>query len=156
MIQIRKAELKDAEAISALVLANAARTLRAHYTEEQWAVFTKYYSPEAVRFKIVTQEVYCGEIGGRLVGTVAMANGFVLGFYTDPELIGRGIGTQLMQYLEEEARKMGIRVLELAASPVGVAYYSRHGWEMVGEEEFVYEGVGFWEVRMKKRLEARG
>jgi N-acetylglutamate synthase-like GNAT family acetyltransferase len=144
LLSIRRAQLSDAEAISELVLR--------YYSPIQWEVFASYYSIEAVQKKIQTQDVFCGEIDGKLAGTVAMENAFVLGFYTHNDFLGRGIGTQMMEYLEIYARSQGIKELQLAASPVGVAYYLKHGWTSLDEEDFFYEGVLFRETRMKKTL----
>lgn len=149
---IRQANLLDAAKISELVLSNARETLFEYYSPVQWEVFKKYYSPEAVIEKMKTQTIFCGVLDEQLVGTVALENAFVLGFYTHTGYLGKGIGSKMMEYLEKEAKAKGISELELAASPVGVAYYLKHGWEKVNEEDFIYEGVLFRETRMRKRL----
>ena len=146
--------MADAGLISELVLANAEKTLYEFYSPIQQKVFAKYYSRDAVIEKIATQDILCGELNNQVVGTVALKDAFVLGFYTHPDYLGKGIGTVLMQALERMASQNGIYELELAASPVGVAYYIKHGWELVGEEDFDYEGVLFRETRMRKRLTA--
>ncbi len=151
-LTIRRASQSDAAAIGELVLLNARKTLFQFYSTLQWEVFSRYYSTEAVLAKLDTQIIFCGEINEQLVATVAIENGFVLGFYTHPDHLGRGIGTSMMEYLEQEAKAQGILELELAASPVGVAYYLKHGWEKVDEEDFYYEGVLFRETRMRKKL----
>ena len=138
--------------ISALVLSNAGKTLQQYYSPIQWEVFQTYYSIEAVLKKLETQVVFCGEFNDVMVGTVAIEQGFVLGFYTHVDYLGLGIGTRLMQYLEKYCSEVGNNQLELAASPVGVAYYLKHGWETVGEEDFYYEGVLFRETRMRKTV----
>lgn len=149
-IQIRKAGLTDAAALSDLVLRNARQTLFPHYSTEQWNVFIQYYSVEAVEEKIRTQEVFIAFDGDRMAGTIALEEGFVLGFYTGPSFMGRGVGTALLQFLESYAGEKGLEQLELAASPVAVSFYTQRGWEVVGEEWFVYKGVKFWETRMRR------
>ena len=149
-LQIQAATPADATAISALVLRNAQDSLRPVYTAEQWAVFIQYYAQEAVEEKIRHQEVFVAFDGGRLAGTIALEDSFVLGFYTDTDYLGRGVGTALLQYLERHASAKGLTELELAASPVAVGFYAQRGWEVVGEEWFVYKGVRFWETRMRR------
>lgn len=113
-------------------------------------MFAKYYSPEAVEKKIRSQQVFCAEVEGVLAGTIALDVDFVLGFYTHPSFFRRGIGARLLAHLEQQAWAQGVKVLELAASPVGIAFYEKRGWERVGEEDFYYEGVGFREMRMRR------
>ncbi len=149
-LQIQAATQADAKAISALVLRNARETLQPHYTAEQWSVFIQYYAQEAVEEKIRCQDVFVAYDGDRLVGTIALEDFFVLGFYTAADYLGRGVGTALLQYLERHAAAKGLTTLELAASPVAVGFYTQRGWEVVGEEWFEYKGVQFWETRMRR------
>lgn len=149
-IKIQPATPAHAAALSDLVLRNARQMLFPHYSLEQWDVFLQYYSVEAVEEKIRTQDVFIAFEHDRLAGTIALEDGFVLGFYTDPSFMGRGVGTALLQFLEQYAGEKGLAQLELAASPVAVSFYKQRGWEVVGEEWFVYKGVKFWETRMRK------
>lgn len=151
-IQIQPARISQAEAISQLVLRNSVQTLQPHYSAEQWSVFLQYYSVEAVIEKIRSQQVFCAYDEDRLAGTIALEGNMVLGFYTDPEMMGRGIGSALLTHLELFAASQNIRELELAASPVAVSFYEQRGWEKVGEEWFIYHGVPFWETRMRKAV----
>ena len=149
---IRPATIADALAISELVHRNSRETLLPHYSPEQWAVFVQYYSLAAVEEKIRTQDVFVAIIDNEMVGTIALEDDMVLGFYTHPAHMGKGIGTAVLNHLEQHARAKGLDHLQLAASPVAVSFYEERGWQRLGEEWFVYGGVRFWETRMRKEL----
>lgn len=151
-LEIQAATLSDAAAISELVLHNSQKTLLPHYAPEQWAVFVQYYSLAAVEEKIRTQDVFVASIDHELVGTIALEADMVLGFYTHPDHMGKGIGSAVLSHLEQHARTKGLDHLQLAASPVAVSFYEERGWQRLGEEWFVYGGVRFWETRMRKEL----
>src|ERR1700744_2416184 len=107
-IHIRPATLSDSKELSDLILENAKVTLMPHYSDEQFQTFSKYYSPEEVAKKINTQTVFCAQRNGEIVGTSALLDDFVLGFYTRVQNLNEGIGKLLLAHLEQHAFSNGI------------------------------------------------
>lgn len=151
-ILIRRAILNDAEVLSQLICENAYALLRTHYSEEQWNVFLKYYSPEVMADKIKRQTIYCAIEGDTVVGCVGLDHDFVVGFYTRLNKRNHGIGRLLMNHLESHARMKGLKILQLAASPEGLGFYYKNGWEKVRDIEIDHYGVTFYETLMVKNL----
>ncbi|SEW52757.1 GNAT family N-acetyltransferase [Chitinophaga arvensicola] len=151
-IQIRRAQLTDAAALSELICENAQQLLKPHYSEAQWTIFIQYYSIAVLREKISKQVVFCAEKDGVIVGTVALDGDFVVGFYTRLQQVNQGIGKLLMAHLEAYALSNGLTTLQLAASPEGLAFYAKNGWQYVKDYTFEYYGVGFEETLMQKPL----
>ncbi|WP_162618665.1 GNAT family N-acetyltransferase [Pedobacter yulinensis] len=154
-ISIRPATAADAAALSEMICANAKTTLLPHYSREQWQIFLNYYSPEAMHAKIEKQHIFCAWFDGKIVGTVALENAFVYGFYTRLEYRNMGIGQFMMQHLERFAIAIGISSIELAASPEGLSFYLANGWEKVKDITIEHGGVGFQETLMVKHLESQ-
>jgi len=151
-LTIRRAFECDAEELSQLICENAKAMLAPHYSKEQWDIFITYYSPEVIREKINRQIVFCCELKGKIVGSVALDNDFVVGFYTHLEYLHQGIGTALMNHLEAFASEKSLKEIQLAASPVGLNFYIKNGWKKVKDITIDYYGVGFEETLMVKRL----
>ena len=151
-IKIRRAIKSDAQDLSKLILENANSTLLPHYNEEQWAVFTKYYSIEETEKKIKEWVFFCADIEGEIAGAVALNNNFVVGFYTKLAFLRKGIGQMLMKHIEEYASQNDISELQLAASPEGLEFYLKHDWKKIKARIFYHYGVGFEETLMSKNL----
>ncbi|MGL2986752.1 GNAT family N-acetyltransferase [Flavobacterium sp. RSSA_27] len=149
---IAKAKVIDAEALSVLILNNANFYLKPFYSEQQWAIFKSYYSTEAVQQKILKQKVFCAKQNGSIVGTIALDGNYIVGFYTHVDYAKKGIGSNLLHYIEKEAQAIGHFEIYLASSPVGVAFYLKYGWQIVEELAIDYLGVPFIETKMKKQL----
>jgi GNAT superfamily N-acetyltransferase len=150
---IRTATPADAEPLARLIAANAWATLAPYYSAVQMEAFLDYYSPPAMKEKIASQFVYCAETDGQLSGTIALTtNGFVVGFYTHADYLGQGIGKALMQHIEQVALQKSFREIRLTASPVGLGFYYKLGWEKLSDYLFQHLGVGFKETLMAKRL----
>lgn len=151
-IHIRKATLSDAKQLSDLICENAQKLLKPHYSNEQWNIFIRYYSEAVLAEKITSQTVFCAEREGQILGTVALDGDFVVGFYTRLQNVNQGIGRQLMLHLETYAQNKGLTMLQLAASPEGLAFYYKNGWQKVKDFTIEHYGVGFEETLMTKSI----
>lgn len=151
-ITIRPAQPSDATQLSELIIENAEYTLKPHYNDEQWNVFLRYYEIAEVTKKIQTQKVFCATREEEIVGTIALDNDLVVGFYTRLQNLNQGIGKLLMQHVEHYAKENGLQSIQLAASPVGLAFYYKNGWQKVRAYVFEYLGVAFDETLMVKTI----
>ncbi|MGY3211848.1 GNAT family N-acetyltransferase [Mucilaginibacter sp. HD30] len=152
-LQTRRAEQADAKILSDLICETAHALLRPHYTEQQWAIFIKYYSEQVLKEKIAKQVVFCAVQGDVILGTAALDGNFVVGFYTRLQYINQGIGKFIMSSLESYAESQGLSELQLAASPEGLSFYYKNGWEKVKDFTVEHYGVGFDETLMTKKLQ---
>ncbi|RYY62327.1 MAG: GNAT family N-acetyltransferase [Chitinophagaceae bacterium] len=151
-IEIRNAVVSDAKEISELVLENALALLKPYYSDEQWNVFARYYSVDEMEGKLKKEATFCAVKDDRIVGTVSLKDDFVLGFYTRLQHLKQGIGKTLMDHLEAFALDRGISELQLAASPIGLSFYYKYGWEKIRDFTAEHFGVGFEETLMRKKL----
>jgi GNAT superfamily N-acetyltransferase len=154
-LQTRRAELTDAKILSDLICETAETLLRPHYSDQQWAIFIKYYSEEIMKQKIADQIVFCAVQGDMILGTAALDGNFVVGLYTRLQYINQGIGKFIMSSLESYAKSKGLSDLQLAASPEGLLFYYKNGWEKVKDFTIEHYGVGFDETLMIKKLQKR-
>jgi len=67
----------------------------------------------------------------------------------DPDLQKHGIGTKLIEFAENEARKAGFSRVFLHARKTAIGFYERLGFSVMGEE---FEEVSIPHFMMKKEL----
>ena len=131
-IPIRPADQTDAEAITMLIR----RTLRvsnaADYSVSEINRVYAGFSRERVLARIRSQDVFVAEIDGEIVGTVAYARGQLWALFVSPERQRLGLGTLLVDHIEDFARQRGLEKLELSASLTGVEFYERLGYQRLG------------------------
>jgi N-acetylglutamate synthase-like GNAT family acetyltransferase len=61
----------------------------------------------------------------------ATENARLRAFFVDPAVTKRGIATLILDRAEHDARAAGFRVIELMATPTGIAFYERRAYETV-------------------------
>ncbi len=151
-ITISPATSEEAEALSRLICDNALHTLSGYYSPLQMETFLKYYAPAQVLDKIGHQLVFCAMQGGAIIGTVALEDDLIVGFYTHKDHLGKGVGTLLLRHIEQIALQNGFHEVQLSASPAARGYYLKQGFDEVSPCVFTYLGVDFDETFMRKQL----
>jgi GNAT superfamily N-acetyltransferase len=76
----------------------------------------------------------CGLIAGFYrLRELMERRGEVVAFFVAPEKLRQGVGRQLWASLEEDARTLGIKTIEIDADPYAVPFYEAMGAEVVGQ-----------------------
>ena len=96
---------------------------------ETWAATL---TVEGMERKVRELEIWVAEVRGAVVGWGAIRGDRLEGLYTDPEFTGRGVGTELLNLLEELMRGRGIPAIMAEASANAEEFYRRRGYEPVG------------------------
>lgn len=112
------------------------------------------------------EEVLVAEMERRVVGIVTVENRGedleLINIDVPRDLQGRGIGSEMVRFVEERARREGKRAVTLGTSrnAAGVPWKSLPWWQargyrVTGEEENAWTrsiGIGVREIRMRKDL----
>ncbi len=89
--------------------------------------------------------VFLAKRGNDLVGSVGLVDfdeleefrhltPWIAAFVVNPQLRGNGIGTQILELLEEKARSLGIEVLHLWTEDQG-NFYRKRGYQLLASSE---------------------
>lgn len=98
--------------------------------------------PDAIELpavQIERGEVLVAEIGDRVVGFAAIVSGDraaeLDGLFVEPEFWRRGIGSALVEAVTHEARRKGLSLLTVVASPTALEFYLGCGFSVEGAAE---------------------
>lgn len=70
-----------------------------------------------------------------VLGVGVLAGSDIRACYLAPEYLHRGIGKQILETLEAEARRQGVTKLKLGSTRYAVSFYQRNGFQLQGEGE---------------------
>ena len=125
--------------ISRLIVRALRKSNLADYGHAAIETMAVNFSPTEVARRMHERLVYVAFAGDELVGTVSLSPERVNTVFVDPSHQGRGIGAQMMQFVENVARRQGRRSVCLTSSLTAVNFYRKLGYE--GEERQVRHGV---------------
>jgi putative acetyltransferase len=159
-IHVRLAVTSDAEAIVRTHHDAVWNTARNHYPPEileTWAVKLTDDNYEQVRQEIADPEmvVLIAESHAHVAGfgMIVPADEELRAVYVDPVFGRQGVGTAILNRLEETARERGVARLNVASSLNAEAFYGKHGYDVVERAAHRFRsGHEMACVRMTKHL----
>lgn len=152
MTQIREATVQDIPRIVSVY--NAA--IRSSDTRSQEEIDFLLCTNEIIDDNLFSDEKYTivATIDSRVIGWVSLDEGDsrIDGLFVEPEYHGNGIGTELMDEIEEYATEKEHNALSIPAAKDAVEFYEKIGYECLGSYDIV-DGVEITIYPMFKLLE---
>lgn len=157
---VRPAVTADAEAIVRTHYEAVWHTARNNYSPdvlEAWAVKLSDSSYKQVHREILDVDlvVLVAESLSRVVGfgMIVPADEELRAVYVDPAFGRQGVGTAILERLEQTARERGVAQLNLSSSINAEAFYGKHGYSVVERTTLrLRSGCEMACVRMTKTL----
>jgi putative acetyltransferase len=127
---------------------------RADYSEEQveaWA--PRIPDPGEWHARMVARRTLVAEENGEVVGFAELEeNGHLDMLYVRGDAVGRGVGRQLYEAAEHEARELGLEAVSTEASVTARPFFERRGFRVAREQTVIRRGVELTNFVMEKRL----
>lgn len=134
-MQLRKAQAHEAEALWNLRNLAIRHGCVSSYSPEIIRNWTPEAMPEHYRKMIIDNPFYVIDAQGVLVasGYLDLNAASVEAIFTLPGYTGKGLASQIIAAIKDEAIARGITRLTLEATPNAADFYLRHGFEWLGE-----------------------
>jgi N-acetylglutamate synthase-like GNAT family acetyltransferase len=130
-MRIRKATKKDARKISIL----RRKTLREINKNDYPEVFIQFLinenSTQGIINKMKDREMFCAWKGNTLLGTIDLAGNKIGGLFIKSSEIGKGLGVQLMDFIENYARSKKIKQVRLYSTKFAFNFYKKRGYHLM-------------------------
>ncbi|MBM6605206.1 GNAT family N-acetyltransferase [Enterobacteriaceae bacterium RIT814] len=134
-MQLRKAQAHEAEALWNLRNLAIRHGCVSSYSLEIIRNWTPEAMPEHYRKMIIDNPFYVIDAQGVLAasGYLDLNAASVEAIFTLPGYTGKGLASQIIAAIKDEAAARGITRLTLEATPNAADFYLRHGFEWLGE-----------------------
>jgi len=128
-MKIRKAKIEDAKEVSKLRKKAFKEVNNKNYSKEHILAFNKKSTPKKILERMKNSKMFCAD---------SKDNGLLGGLYVKHDLIGKGIGTKLVKFIENYAKKKGFNKIELYSTKESYRFYLKNNYKLLKK--------GFWEV----------
>jgi putative acetyltransferase len=144
-MRIRKARPEDAKEISKLVKQTFKNVNSKDYpTKEHILFFNSKNTKKKILKKIKKYEMFCIIEKNNIIGTVHLRGDMIGGFYIKHDQVRKGVGTRLLKFIEDYARKKGIKKVWLYSTKYGYPFYLKNNYKLVKK--------GFWKVNNSRAI----
>ena len=131
---IRLIEERDLQRVSALIQNTLLVSNLVDYDLEIIGNLLSAFSPEELRALAGKRRIYVFEEDGVLLGTIGLEEDKVYNFFVSPDRQGSGVGGELLDFVENQARMEGRRQLTVDSSLTAVSFYRSKGYRQTGQQ----------------------
>ena len=150
-MKIIKANLTHAKRISYLICKSTDSNPN-NYSEEQIKEWKDYNATSKIIKRFENQDIFIALEKNKLMGTIALFKNQVMGLYVSYHKFQKGIGSNLLDYIEIYAKRKCLKKLKLTATPSAVNFYKKRGYKSNGKVVVKINDIDFPEIEMEKTL----
>jgi N-acetylglutamate synthase-like GNAT family acetyltransferase len=152
-MKIIKASILDARKISSLIINTIKKVNSKDYHPKHLQHELSCNTFSKIKEHIKNNFVFIAIEGDNIIGVVILDadNATITSLYIKESYIGRGIGKKLMEYIEQKAKKLGVRELKLYPTKFAENFYKRIGYKIKGKFIGTLNG-GFPVTDMRKKI----
>ena len=148
----RKAKLSDAKELSKLRQGVFGKIRGEEYLPSFVKALNDANSPKDLKRKIKSYNIFCLVDKTEIIGMVGLNGAEIKGVFVKVSHIRRGIGTKLMNFIEEYARKKGIKKVHLWSAEKAKGFYKKLGYKLIKKVSKPYKGIRNVNFVMEKKL----
>lgn len=134
-IEIRNFTKADARAASHIIERNLVEINCRDYPTKVIDFMKSLYTPEYLIDAMDRRCMIVALDGSEIIGISALEDNVIYTVFVNPDYHGKGIGAMLMKKIENYALSKDINLVILYASLSAHEFYSKLGYEKIGEED---------------------
>ena len=154
LIELRRYRSEEASATLAVFRAAVRRTALADYSPLQ----VETWAPDLIDATAWAESraaisTWVADVEGEVAGFVDLSpEGLIDMLYVHPDHGGRGLGSDLLEVVEQQGRDLGLPELTAHVSATALGVFLRRGFRVVRPQSVELRGVAFRNFVMAKRL----
>lgn len=152
-MQIRKAKKEEAEKISRLIRNTILKVNSKHYPKKQMEFELTCYTASKIKSYFKDKTIFCLLEKEKIIG-VSILNfeeKTIESLYLNPKFLGKGLGIKLLLYVENYAKKEGIKKIILYPTDYAYEFYKKAGYKVIRKFLGTKNG-GYPVTEMEKKI----
>ena len=148
----RKAKLSDIKELSKLRRDSFGKIKSEKYRKDLVDLLKSLNTPLDIKKKIKEYDMFCLLEKKKIIGTVSINKSEIKGVFVKYNYARKGIGTKLMNFIEDYARKNKIKKVHLYSAEKAKGFYKKLGYKLIKKIEKPWQGVKSINFLMEKNL----
>ncbi len=148
-MHIRKFKKEDARKVSNMIRKCLLEVNISDYPKKIMDGMVKHFTPSQIIKNSKERDIFVAVENDKILGTASLKENIILTVFVNPNIHGKGIGSKLMNKVEDLARKKGHKTVKLPSSLTSFEFYKRRGYKKV---KMLHSDEYGDAIEMKKRL----
>ena len=149
MIEIRKFKDENALEVSDLIRKTLYEENSKYYPKSVIKFMVSEFTPKFLVELSKEREFFVANEKSKIIGTITLIKDYIGTVFVNPDYLYKGIGTKLMETIENLAKERKIEKLRLNSSINAVDFYEKLGYEKGEQSQSEEYGVTY---EMRKTL----
>jgi putative acetyltransferase len=128
---IRKAKIKVARTISILRKKTFNKINKKDYPKEFVIFLNKDNNTKSIINKMKKRDMFCYIKNNKILGVVDLEGNKIGGLFIRHNYIKKGIGRELLIFIENHAKKKGISTVKLYSTKYAFPFYKKFGYRFI-------------------------
>jgi len=153
-MKIRKAKPEDARKLSNLIGNTIDKINKKDYSKKQIEILKKSNTPFKVLIKIKNRNIFCMVEKDKILGKIDLnlEKQRISGLFVNHNHLKKGIGRKLLIFIENYAKKKGIKKLALFSTITAQDFYKKFNYKSKKRTNLIIGGCKFQVIPMEKNL----
>ncbi|MFH1420366.1 MAG: GNAT family N-acetyltransferase [Candidatus Aenigmatarchaeota archaeon] len=149
-MQIRKFKKGDEIKVSNIIRRCLREVNSKDYHKKVITNLCKFFTPSQIIKNSKNRTIFVAIENDKLVGTASLKGDKVFTVFVNSDMHGKGIGSKLMDKIEDLAKKKGYKTIKVPASLTAFEFYKKRGYKKI---KIVHSKEhGDTTIEMKKKL----
>ena len=148
-MHIRKFKKEDAIKVSNLIRKCLLEVNINDYPRKIINEMVKHFTPSQIIKNSKERNVFVAVENDRILGTASIKDNIILTVFVNPNIQGKGIGSKLMNKVEDYAKKNGYKEVKLPSSLTSLEFYKKRGYKKI---KMLHSDKYGDAIEMKKKL----
>ena|SRR3989344_4907192 len=148
-MRIRKLRKEDAIEVSNIIRRCLREVNSKDYPKKAITSLCDFFTPDLIIKNMSDRTMYVAVENDKVVGTASLKGDKVFTVFVNPDYHGRGIGSKLMDKVEELAKDKKYKILKVPSGHSSVKFYKHRGYREIKRVHSADHGDT---IEMEKRL----
>ena len=148
-MRIRKLKKDDAKDVSNIIRRCLREVNSKDYPKKAITSLCNFFTPSLIIKNLKDRTIFVAVENSKIIGTASLKEDTVFTVFVNPDIHGKGIGSKLMNKVEDLAKKKGYTTIKVPSGLTSVEFYKKRGYKKV---KIIHSKDHGDTIEMKKRL----
>jgi len=130
-MRIRKFKKEDATKVSNIIRRCLREVVSKDYPKKAIESLCEFFTPTLLIKNLKDRIIFVAVENDKVVGTASLKGYTVFTVFVNPDFHGKGIGSKLMDKVEDLAKKNGCKILKVPSGLSSFEFYKKRGYKKV-------------------------